>query len=98
MLNLQPLTLKTGSLAKMDKLKLLQLKFVVLSGSYKINFPELRWLCWHGCPLETIPSGLLMSSLVAIDMSYGNLKRFEPPKVGIILCSVYLGKYLCNEQ
>ncbi|XP_023732004.2 disease resistance protein RUN1 isoform X2 [Lactuca sativa] len=76
-----PLTLKTGSLAKMDKLKLLQLKFVVLSGSYKINFPELRWLCWHGCPLETIPSGLLMSSLVAIDMSYGNLKRFEPPKV-----------------
>ncbi|KAL7591001.1 hypothetical protein Lser_V15G33205 [Lactuca serriola] len=75
-----PLALKTGSLAKMDKLKLLQLKYVELTGSYE-NFPELRWLCWHGCNLTTIPSGLLMSSLVAIDMSYGNLKMFEPPTV-----------------
>ena len=79
---MQVLTIKTSSLARMDKLKLLQLKFVRLSGSYN-NFPGLRWLCWHGCHLEIIPSGLWMNSLVAIDMSYGITKKFEPPMVGI---------------
>nr|KAJ0189901.1 hypothetical protein LSAT_V11C800453210 [Lactuca sativa] len=80
MLIFQPLICKTDSFTKMDKLKLLQLKYVKLTGSYK-NFPELRWLCWHGCYFTKIPSGLLMSALVAIDMSYGNLKTFEPPMV-----------------
>ncbi|XP_023768419.2 disease resistance protein RPV1 isoform X1 [Lactuca sativa] len=75
-----PTTSKTDSFAKMDNLKLLQLKYVKLTGSYK-NFPDLRWLCWHGCYFTKIPSGLLMSSLVAIDMSYGNLITFEPPMV-----------------
>ncbi|KAK1437415.1 hypothetical protein QVD17_03206 [Tagetes erecta] len=75
------LTIKTGSLAKMHRLKLLQLKYVKLSGCYK-NFPELRWLCWHGFHLKTIPSGLLMSNfLVAIDMTDGSLETFEAPMV-----------------
>ncbi|GJW58168.1 putative Toll/interleukin-1 receptor domain-containing protein [Tanacetum coccineum] len=76
----EALALTTGSFAKMDKLRWLQLKNVELTGSYK-NFPELRWLCWHWCHLQIIPSGLLMRSLVAIDMSYGELKKFEPPMV-----------------
>lgn len=75
-----PLALKTNSLAKMYKLKLLQLKYVELTGSFK-KLPELRWLCWHRCHLKKIPSGLLMSSMVALDMSYGSLKTFEPPMV-----------------
>ncbi|KAJ0605452.1 putative TIR domain, P-loop containing nucleoside triphosphate hydrolase [Helianthus annuus] len=74
-------TIKTSSLAKMHKLKLLQLKYVKLSGSYK-NFPKLRWLCWHRCYLRTIPLGLLMNNfLVAIDLTRGNLEKFEPPQV-----------------
>ncbi|CAI9282479.1 unnamed protein product [Lactuca saligna] len=77
---LKPLICKTDSFAKMDKLKLLQLKYVKLTGLYK-NFPELRWLCWHGCYFSKIPSGLLMSTLVAIDMTYRNLKTFEHPMV-----------------
>ncbi|XP_076892428.1 disease resistance protein RUN1-like, partial [Bidens hawaiensis] len=73
--------IKTSSISKMHKLKLLQLKYVKLKGHYK-NFPELRWLCWHGCHLKAIPSGLLMSSfLVAIDMTEGKLEMFEPPTV-----------------
>lgn len=89
MLYLQALAIKTSSLEKMHKLKLLQLRYVKLCGHYK-NIPELRWLCWHGCHLKTIPSGLLMSNfLVAIDMTRGNLEKFEPPVVGIQL-SVYL--------
>ncbi|MFS7966259.1 putative TIR domain, P-loop containing nucleoside triphosphate hydrolase [Helianthus anomalus] len=76
----EPLALKKSSLAKIEKLKLLQLKYVTLTGSYK-NFPELRWLCWHGSNLKRIPSGLLSNSLVAIDMSYGHMETFEAPMV-----------------
>ncbi|XP_023734374.1 disease resistance protein RPV1 [Lactuca sativa] len=75
-----PLTLDTTSIAKMDKLKLLKLEYVKLKGSYK-NFPELRWVYWSYCQLKEIPSGLLGSNLVAIDMSYGRLEKFEPPMV-----------------
>nr|KAJ0196299.1 hypothetical protein LSAT_V11C700360820 [Lactuca sativa] len=56
-LNLQPTTLKTTSLAKTDKLKFLKIKHVELKGSYK-NFPELRWLYWSEYQLKRIPSGL----------------------------------------
>ncbi|KAI3670920.1 hypothetical protein L1987_87564 [Smallanthus sonchifolius] len=76
----EELALKTSLIANMDKLKLLQLKYVKLTGSYK-NFPELIWLCWHGCSLKTMPSRLLMSSLVAIDMSDGQLESFEAPTI-----------------
>nr|XP_043627290.1 disease resistance protein RPV1-like [Erigeron canadensis] len=72
--------LQTDSFANMDKLKFLQLKYVELTGSYK-SFPELTWLCWHACHLKTIPSDLLMGSLVAIDLSYGKLEEFEIPEV-----------------
>ncbi|KAM0031019.1 putative 17-beta-estradiol 17-dehydrogenase [Helianthus debilis subsp. tardiflorus] len=64
----------------MNKLKLLQLKYVELSGTYE-DFPELIWLCWHGCPLQTMPSGLLMNSLLSIDMSHGHMEKFEAPTV-----------------
>ncbi|GJU63570.1 TMV resistance protein N-like protein [Tanacetum coccineum] len=62
----------------MDSLKLLQLKHVELNGSYE-NFPEIRWLCWYRSCLKRVPSGLLMSSLVAIDMTDGDLEEFELP-------------------
>ncbi|XP_035840621.1 disease resistance protein RPV1 isoform X4 [Helianthus annuus] len=76
-----PMAFDADSLAKMDNLKLLQLNYVELSGSYD-DFPEdLRWLCWHGFPLRTLPSELFMGNLVAIDMSYSKLEVFEPPTV-----------------
>ncbi|CAI9293465.1 unnamed protein product [Lactuca saligna] len=76
-----PEAFEADSLAKMDNLKLLQLNYVELSGSYD-DFPEdLRWLCWHGFQLGTIPSDFFMGNLVAIDMSYSRLQLFEPPMV-----------------
>ncbi|KAK1418476.1 hypothetical protein QVD17_27621 [Tagetes erecta] len=72
--------LKTNSVAKMEKLKWLLLKYVEFVGSYE-NFPNLVWLGWHGCPLQTLPLGLLTSSLVTLDMSYGQLQSFEAPTV-----------------
>ncbi|XP_023731175.1 probable disease resistance protein At4g19520 isoform X3 [Lactuca sativa] len=73
--------LKTDALQKMDKLKLLQLNFVQLTGFYENFSEDLRWLCWLGSNLRTIPSDLFMGNLVAIDMSYSNLEIFEPPMV-----------------
>ncbi|KAK1418437.1 hypothetical protein QVD17_27582 [Tagetes erecta] len=73
--------LRTDALKNMDSLKLLQLNFVELNGSYE-NFSEgLRWLCWLGYPLRSIPCELYMGNLVAIDLSYSSLEVFDPPMV-----------------
>nr|XP_043627316.1 disease resistance protein RRS1B-like [Erigeron canadensis] len=71
--------LTTASFKKMDKLRLLQLNCVGLSGPYKNFSEQLRWLCWIGFRLRAIPSDLCMENLVAIGMSYSYLEEFEPP-------------------
>ncbi|KAJ9551415.1 hypothetical protein OSB04_015460 [Centaurea solstitialis] len=75
------LNLKTDAFKKMDKLKLLQLGVVELTGSYESFSEDLRWLCWFRFHLRTIPSDLFMGNLVAIDLSYSSLEVFEPPMV-----------------
>ncbi|XP_024961631.1 putative disease resistance protein At4g11170 [Cynara cardunculus var. scolymus] len=76
-----PSGLWTDALELMDNLKLLQLNFVELNGSYENFSVDLRWLCWLGFHLRTIPSDLFMGNLVAVDMSYSNLEVFDPPMV-----------------
>ncbi|KAL8239803.1 hypothetical protein R6Q59_016370 [Mikania micrantha] len=73
--------LKTDALENMDSLKLLQLNFVELKGSYGYFSEDLRWLCWHGFHLRSIPFDLYMGNMVAVDMSDSNLEVFEPPMV-----------------
>ncbi|XP_076894288.1 uncharacterized protein LOC143546513 [Bidens hawaiensis] len=73
--------LKTDAIKNMEILKLLQLNFAKLSGSYENFSEDLRWLCWFGFNLRTIPSELYMGHLVAVDMSNSNLEVFEPPMV-----------------
>ncbi|XP_059653219.1 TMV resistance protein N-like [Cornus florida] len=59
----------------MPRLRLLQLNNARLRGDYE-EFPrKLRWLCWHGFPLDSIPSGLHLESLVALDMRNSSLKQ-----------------------
>ncbi|XP_023751049.1 disease resistance protein RUN1 [Lactuca sativa] len=68
--------LKTDALSKMHKMKLLQLNYVQINGSYE-DFPgQLRWLCMHGFPSNSIPQDLNMENLVALDMSYSKIKSF----------------------
>ncbi|KAK1413455.1 hypothetical protein QVD17_35228 [Tagetes erecta] len=73
---------ETLALGDMRKLRLLQLNYVPLSGSYK-NFPrDLRWLCMHGFPLSYIPSDLQMENMVALDMSNSKLQQlWKKPKL-----------------
>ncbi|CAI9269370.1 unnamed protein product [Lactuca saligna] len=81
MFTFKPSNLKTDALQKMDRLKLLKLNFVKLTGTYGNFSEDLRWLCWLGSDLRTIPSDLFMGNLVAIDMSYSKLEVFEAPMV-----------------
>ncbi|GJS86873.1 TMV resistance protein N-like protein [Tanacetum coccineum] len=80
--NQKKLDLNTNALSKMDKLRLLQLNYVQLHGSYK-HFPEgLRWLSMHGSPLSCIPLDLKMENMVALDMSNSNLQQlWKKPKL-----------------
>ncbi|XP_021826138.1 protein SUPPRESSOR OF npr1-1, CONSTITUTIVE 1-like [Prunus avium] len=59
----------------MQKLRLLHLSDVELTGEYK-DFPKkLMWLSWEGFPLESIPDDFPMQpKLVALDLQYSGLK------------------------
>ncbi|RXI05383.1 hypothetical protein DVH24_006640 [Malus domestica] len=65
----------TEAFRNMHSLRLLKLNYVKLTGSYN-NLPnELRWLCWHGFPLEAIPEDFDHPNIVVIDLSYSKLTR-----------------------
>ncbi|GKB94638.1 Toll/interleukin-1 receptor domain-containing protein, partial [Tanacetum coccineum] len=73
---------ETLAIREMRNLRLLQLNYVELNGSYNF-FPEgLRWLCMHGFPLSYIPSDLPMQNMVALDMSNSKLQQlWKEPKL-----------------
>ncbi|KAM7470220.1 hypothetical protein LguiA_008403 [Lonicera macranthoides] len=67
--------LSIDAFQKMENLRLLKLNHVHLSGSYE-SFPKnLRWLCWHGFPLKSVPIDLSLEKLIVLDMSYSKLKQ-----------------------
>ncbi|XP_059653193.1 disease resistance protein RPV1-like isoform X2 [Cornus florida] len=67
--------LHIDAFSRMPRLRLLQLNNARLKGDYE-EFPrKLKWLCWRGFPLESIPSGLHLESLVALDMRNSSLKQ-----------------------
>ncbi|KAJ4957550.1 hypothetical protein NE237_024661 [Protea cynaroides] len=43
-------------------------------GSYELLPKELRWLCWHGFPLTSIPSSFNLDKLVDLDMQHSRIK------------------------
>jgi len=75
MLSLEETSFSTEAFRNMKGLRLLQLNYVRLAGGYQCLSKNLRWLCWHGFPLEFIPIELCQPSIVAIDMRYSSLKQ-----------------------
>ncbi|XP_070677616.1 disease resistance protein RUN1-like isoform X3 [Malus domestica] len=65
----------TEAFRNMKRLRLLQLNYVRLARGYQCLSKKLRWLCWHGFPLEIIPIELCQPNIVAIDMQYSSLKQ-----------------------
>lgn len=73
--------------AEMKNLRLLQ---IIISNNEeymkketKKHFPkdfefpsyELRYLCWQGCPLKSLPSNFDGENLVEINLSYSNIRQ-----------------------
>ncbi|CAL5401865.1 unnamed protein product [Camellia sinensis] len=72
--NSNQIPLEVDAFARMHNLKLLQLKYIQISGSFK-NFPKgLRWLYWHGFPFKSIPHDFPLENLTILDMSYSRLQ------------------------
>nr|KAJ0227743.1 hypothetical protein LSAT_V11C100040600 [Lactuca sativa] len=68
--------LKIDALSKMDRLMLLQLNYVQITGSCK-DFPKkLIWLSMHGFPLKYVPLNLPLENVVALDLSYSKIESF----------------------
>ncbi|KAL7177154.1 hypothetical protein ACSBR2_030485 [Camellia fascicularis] len=60
--------------ARMHNLRLLQINHVHLSGNFEHLLKELRWLCWHNCPLEYLPFNFHPEKLVILDMQFSKIK------------------------
>ncbi|KAJ7961680.1 Disease resistance protein (TIR-NBS-LRR class) [Quillaja saponaria] len=65
---------RTEAFKKIKRLRLLQFHHVQLTGEYEYISKDLRWLCWHGFPLRSIPTDLYQQRLVSMDLRYSNLK------------------------
>lgn len=70
-------SLSTNSFAKMRYLKLLQINGVNLVGCFKNISKELIWLCWHECPLTSLPSNFQLDNLVVLDMQHSHIKELK---------------------
>ncbi|PKI47724.1 hypothetical protein CRG98_031857 [Punica granatum] len=58
----------------MKRLRLLKLNNLHVEGDYGVILKELRWLCWHGFPLNFLPDEFHMENMVVIDIRYGKLR------------------------
>ncbi|CAL9028552.1 unnamed protein product [Prunus brigantina] len=74
LLSSEKASFSTEAFSKMSKLKLLQLNYVELTGEYKFLSKNLRWLCWHGFLLDSIPGDFDLTRLVAMDLQFSKLK------------------------
>ena len=55
---------------------------VIFSGNLYYLSNELSLFYWHGCPFKYLPSNFYPENIVAIDLSYSNIKNFwTTPKV-----------------
>ncbi|XP_068321616.1 disease resistance protein RUN1-like isoform X1 [Pyrus communis] len=73
--SVEEISFSTEAFTSMKSLRLLQLKYVRLTGGYQCLSKKLRWLCYRGFPLEFIPKDLCQPNMVAIDMRYSSLKQ-----------------------
>ncbi|OMO57098.1 Chaperonin Cpn60/TCP-1 [Corchorus capsularis] len=70
------IVIRTEAFAKMINLRLLKINSVRFSTACYDKFSEeLRWLCWHRCPLQVLPPNLGLDKLVVLDMQFSNFKK-----------------------
>ncbi|OMO96612.1 hypothetical protein CCACVL1_04874 [Corchorus capsularis] len=68
--------IRTEAFAKLINLRLLKINSLRFStGSYEKLSKDLRWLCWHRCPLQFLPPNLSLDNLVVLDLRFSNVKK-----------------------
>ncbi|CAN6703957.1 unnamed protein product [Malus baccata var. baccata] len=74
-INSNETVLETNAFARMHKLKLLHLRHVLLDGCYAKLPTGLRWLCWPGFPLDSIPVDFYLEEVVFLEMQCSGLRQ-----------------------
>ncbi|KAL2318271.1 hypothetical protein Fmac_032147 [Flemingia macrophylla] len=79
---------------EMKKLRLLRLHHVQPDGDYGCLSKQLRWIYWHGFPLENMPNNFCLEGVIAMDFKHSNLRLvWQEPKV-YIRCHYFLFNFL----
>ncbi|CAN6582545.1 unnamed protein product [Malus baccata var. baccata] len=74
-INTNEIVLGTNAFAGMCNLQLLHLSHVQLDGCYA-DFPTgLRWLCWLGFPLDSLPIDFPLENVIVLEMQYSSLRQ-----------------------
>ncbi|KOM58699.1 hypothetical protein LR48_Vigan11g173300 [Vigna angularis] len=55
---------------EMQRLRLLQLDHVQLSGDCEHISKQLRWICWRGFPYKCIPKNFHLENVIAMDLKH----------------------------
>ncbi|GJU66418.1 NB-ARC domains-containing protein, partial [Tanacetum coccineum] len=66
------------------------------TGSLYFLSNELRLFCWHGYPFKYLPSNFYPENIVAIDLSYSNIKHFWTTPKCFRRLKVMNLSYCCN--
>ncbi|KAG2673021.1 hypothetical protein I3760_13G069900 [Carya illinoinensis] len=66
---------QSKAFASMKNLRLLQINSVNLKGCFTHFSKELKWLCWHNCPLKCLPPNFHLENLVVLDMQHSNFRQ-----------------------
>ncbi|GJR37461.1 NB-ARC domains-containing protein [Tanacetum coccineum] len=95
----QKVHIDANDFAHMKKLRILKIyqrEKLIYSGNLYYLSNELSLFYWHGCPFKYLPSDFYPENIVAIDLSYSNIKQFwTTPKCFKRLKVMKLG-YCCN--
>ncbi|KAM3377839.1 disease resistance protein RPP2B [Capsicum galapagoense] len=66
---------EADTFSKMQRLRILQLSYVRLTGFYSLLPKSLRLLCWSGFHMKIIPDDLPLESLVSLEMKKSYLEK-----------------------
>ncbi|XP_031381208.1 TMV resistance protein N-like isoform X2 [Punica granatum] len=72
---LRTVKVNAEAFVRMNRLRLLRLDNMHVSGEYRHMPKNLRWLYWHKVPLSHITDDFTMERLVVIDLQYNNLRE-----------------------
>ncbi|KAJ4719283.1 Disease resistance protein [Melia azedarach] len=73
--NEQEVVLRTKPFKSMVSLRLLQINYVKLEGSFKFLPADLKWLQWKDCRMKALPSDFFPSELAVLDLSESGIER-----------------------